>query len=146
MLQFIGCRILILSLNIIRFESLEKELLDITETEFFQQTKCYPPCSYYVYDLIGKKSTMDPSVYYFPEQTSFGIKVFFTFSAIFNFVEYYFVLPRNEITEENEELLFGLVSLVGELGGSLGLFLGFSFMTIWDIGVPIIGKIAKMIK
>lgn len=74
---------------------------------------------------------MDPSVYYFPEQTSF---------------EYYFVLPRNEITEENEELLFGLVSLVGELGGSLGLFLGFSFMTIWDIGVPIIGKIAKMIK
>ena len=33
---------------------------------------------------------------------------------------------------EKEELIFPLSSLVAEFGGTLGLFLGFSFMTLWD--------------
>ena len=33
---------------------------------------------------------------------------------------------------EMEELLYPSSSMVAEVGGSLGLFLGFSFITIWD--------------
>ena len=33
---------------------------------------------------------------------------------------------------ETEELLYGLSSFIAEMGGILGLFLGFSFMAIWD--------------
>ena len=31
-----------------------------------------------------------------------------------------------------EELIYPFASLVAEFGGTLGLFLGFSFMTLWD--------------
>ena len=33
---------------------------------------------------------------------------------------------------KTEVLIFPLSSLVAEFGGTLGLFLGFSFMTLWD--------------
>ena len=33
---------------------------------------------------------------------------------------------------EKEELIYPLQSLVAEVGGALGLFLGFSFIAIWD--------------
>ena len=33
---------------------------------------------------------------------------------------------------KTEELLYGLSSFIAEVGGTLGLFLGFSFMTLWD--------------
>ena len=47
---------------------------------------------------------------------------------------------------ETEELLYGLSSFIAELGGTLGLFLGFSFMAIWD-GMEEITKIfAKQIQ
>ena len=33
---------------------------------------------------------------------------------------------------EREELLYPKSTMVAEVGGTLGLFLGISFMTIWD--------------
>ena len=33
---------------------------------------------------------------------------------------------------QQEVLLYPITSLVAEFGGTLGLFLGFSFMTLWD--------------
>ena len=33
---------------------------------------------------------------------------------------------------EKEQLIYPLTSLVAEFGGTLGLFLGFSFMAVWD--------------
>ena len=38
---------------------------------------------------------------------------------------------------EREDLLYTLESLVAEFGGTLSLFLGLSFMTLWD-GVELI--------
>ena len=34
---------------------------------------------------------------------------------------------------ETEELIYTWQSFVAEFGGALGLFLGFSLMTVWDI-------------
>jgi hypothetical protein len=48
-----------------------------------------------------------------------------------------------DILVEKEELLFPLTSLVAEFGGTLGLFLGFSFMTLWDDAETLVGVIRK---
>ena len=45
---------------------------------------------------------------------------------------------------ETEELLYDLSSFIAEVGGILGLFLGFSFMAIWDEGVALTKLIATM--
>ena len=34
---------------------------------------------------------------------------------------------------EQEKLVYSVESLVAEFGGTLGLFLGFSFMNLWDV-------------
>ena len=47
---------------------------------------------------------------------------------------------------ETEHLLYSLESLVAEAGGSLGLFLGFSFLTLWDRtekGLRLLGKLLR---
>ena len=41
---------------------------------------------------------------------------------------------------ETESLLYSIESLVAEFGGALGLFLGFSFMSLWD-GLEVVTKI-----
>ena len=41
---------------------------------------------------------------------------------------------------EKESLLYPIEYLVAEFGGTLGLFLGFSFMALWD-GVELLSKI-----
>ena len=38
----------------------------------------------------------------------------------------------SDITVKSETYLFPLPALVAEFGGTLGLFLGVSFMTLWD--------------
>ena len=45
---------------------------------------------------------------------------------------------------EKEELIYPFASLVAEFGGTLGLFLGFSFMTLWD-GLESIGKLRNVL-
>ena len=43
-----------------------------------------------------------------------------------------FSLATNDILVKTEVQLYKMTSLVGDIGGSLGLFLGFSFLTVWD--------------
>ena len=48
-------------------------------------------------------------------------------------------------TIKTEQLIYPLVSLVADFGGTLGLFLGFSFITLWD-NLPLIGKAYNVIQ
>ena len=49
-----------------------------------------------------------------------------------------------DIRIEREVEIYPLLSFVSELGGSLGLFLGFSFLTIWDFIDFLILKYGQM--
>ena len=50
------------------------------------------------------------------------------------------------ILVEKESLLYPIESLVAEFGGTLGLFLGFSFMALWD-GLELMAKmLARLAK
>ena len=40
---------------------------------------------------------------------------------------------RNSLSRHTEQFVYDFVSLVGEAGGALGLFLGFNFLTLWDV-------------
>ena len=56
------------------------------------------------------------------------------------------MIAKNEIIEETEVMAYGLVSFVAEFGGALGLFLGFSFLSVWDLGEPVFNKFNKLCK
>ena len=51
-----------------------------------------------------------------------------------------FGYSSNSLTIKEEALVYPFMSFFAELGGSLGLFLGFSFLTIWDffLKVPMV--------
>ena len=46
---------------------------------------------------------------------------------------------------ETEKLVYTLESLVAEFGGTLGLFLGFSFMNLWDVVEIAVGYVPALI-
>ena len=47
---------------------------------------------------------------------------------------------------ETEALVYTVESLVAEFGGTLGLFLGFSFMTLWDVVEFAVGVFPVLLK
>ena len=84
-----------------------------------QLTGCKKPCVYHKYSLIGKYVTMFPSQDYL-----------FSLLSV-----------SNNTRVETEVLVYPLTSLVAEFGGTLGLFLGVSFLTIWDGAQYMVKKI-----
>ena len=49
-----------------------------------------------------------------------------------------FGYSSNNLILKEETLIYPLESFVAEFGGSLGLFLGFSFLGLWDILLSIL--------
>ena len=45
---------------------------------------------------------------------------------------YSIVLANSEVIEEEEHYIYDFISFTSEVGGSLGLFLGFSFIMVFD--------------
>ena len=53
------------------------------------------------------------------------------------------VFLSTEFTLEEEDYIYPFISFVAEFGGALGLFLGFSFLMIWDFVYAIMKIIMK---
>ena len=84
-------------------------------------TGCIKPCSYNEYKFIGDKLPT-------------------SFSSDHYVVSLWTI--SNDTTVETEYFMYPFTSLVAEFGGTLGLFLGVSFMTIWD-GVQKVGFLVR---
>ena len=118
----VGCRLELDSFSSEEFPicSSVKEILSIKEeygkiwsmkhSQLIAHTKCLTPCSYADYQLAT-----DPLKYNFGEEKVLGIS-----------------FSQSHATERTEQLLYPLESFISEFGGALGLFLGFSFLMIWD--------------
>ena len=77
----------------------------------FKLTKCTKPCKYKKYNLLGD---MKPSLFK-SEYVAFSL---------------WAVSENTRVS--TEQLIYPISSLVAEFGGTLSLFLGVSFVTIWD--------------
>ena len=86
---------------------------------------CKKPCNYQEYKIIGDKAP-----------TTLTKEDFLTFALL---------AIDNNIYVETEALLYPGTSLVAEIGGTLGLFIGFSFMILWDGIVRLLHFIKQII-
>ena len=71
---------------------------------------CIHPCIYIEFKLVGN-----------PEVASNGA------------VGFHIKFAKTEGVEEKEALVYDLISFVAESGGALGLFRGFSFLTLFNL-------------
>ena len=92
-----------------QFEQIWRGLGNSNADEIVEKTGCLKPCHYKEYKFVESS----PKVLVNP-----GVLGFWAAS--------------HTTQVEEEVLLYPFTSLVAEFGGSLGLFLGFSFMTIWQ--------------
>ena len=56
-----------------------------------------------------------------------------------------FGFSTTTLTIKEETLLYPFQSFLAESGGSLGLFLGFSFLSLWNVSLVTLIKIWKAI-
>jgi hypothetical protein len=81
-------------------------------------TGCMKPCFYKQNHVIGEKTST-------------------AFKSDFFTVSFWAVTKDTKV--ERELLVYPWTSLVAEFGGTLGLFLGFSFMALWDGAAQLAG-------
>ena len=86
-------------------------------------TGCLHPCIYSEFKIFGNPNVADLNEYGF--QLSFA---------------------KAEVVEEKEVLVYDSLSFVAESGGALGLFLGFSFLTLLDIFEHFVAALYKQIQ
>ena len=60
------------------------------------------------------------------------------------FTGLYLQFTNNYVVMETEVETYSLVSLVSDIGGSMGLFLGFSFIMVWEVTEAFIIRMNKL--
>ena len=82
------------------------------QNEIHEMSKCLKPCNYMVYQQVDQYKVTE----------HFG-----------NYDFHVALLPATvDVTVVKEVLLHPFTSLVADFGGTLGLFIGFSFMSPWS--------------
>ena len=90
------------------------QLAFMEQKKLIEYTNCDLPCRYREFKIVGKPIDL-------PSQ-NYGITLIFA---------------DTEIMESREEEFYSLSTFVAETGGALGLFLGFSFIALWDFAEQI---------
>ena len=107
------------------FEELYADLSHLELPSLISRTGCEAPCQYNQYQFLNADLKPD-SEWPVEGQIQYGLWSVTKFTKI-----------------EKEILLFPFTSLLAEFGGALGLFLGFSIMTIWEGAEGIIEYVSK---
>ena len=94
-------------------------LKDASMRQILNLTGCEKPCSYKEYKLVNGPLEAAYSAY-----SHFSVELW---------------MATTDITTVTEMPIYPWTSLMAEFGGTLSLFLGFSFMTLWD-GVTTLGR------
>ena len=94
--------------QLIQFEKDYTEIALPNQREIPKHTGCPLPCQYFEYKLADTAYKVGETPMLMLIQTS------------------------SRVIVRTEELVYPLSSFIAEFGGALGLFLGFSFMMIWD--------------
>ena len=107
------------------FEGVYFRILQSELQEIIAITGCRPPCSYTEYRFESRPDD------YGANNASRQLIVW---------------LSTPYVLLETEQYLYPLKSLVADVGGTLGLFLGFSLMSLWDYVEIIMVKCQKSMK
>ena len=95
--------------DFMKIENIMMNLTYLSIEEIEDLTNCFKPCTYNIFSLAEEAEIEGNTT-----------KVFFS-------------LASKKIISKKEVYLYTFSSLIAELGGALGLFLGFSFYMLWDI-------------
>ena len=87
-----------------------------------RKTLCISPCTYKEYKLV-----MEP------------------INQLYMYKLLNVAFTDNKLLIEEEIESYSLISLVSDIGGALGLFLGFSFVMVWDAAEKLLRKIVVYI-
>jgi hypothetical protein len=97
--------------QLIQFEKEYTEIALLNQREIPKHTGCPIPCKHFEYKLADTAYKGGETPMLMLIQTT------------------------NSVIVRTEELVYPLFPFITEFGGALGLFLGFSFMMIWDAGI-----------
>ena len=109
------------------FEELYNSIYEAILPTIANITGCQCPCSYLEYRFNDDPFTLVVSRKRFNQR----MKIFIFQKSYGEFGFVLWNMSPNMLVEK-ESLLYNFESLVAEFGGTLGLFVGFSFMAFWD--------------
>ena len=122
-------------------EFVSERIIKFATSDIITMTGCLPNCVYFKYDLakIQEWTVNIP-----------GVKSLFSLSEIFGKISFFLDLHVQWLDQQvafvQEKLAYDGLTFVANFGGTLGLFLGFSFFMIWDWILPFVVKIFEVLK
>jgi len=105
------------------------EMMYVGEHEYYHRTKCMAPCSYYLYE------TEKEETYYEKEMPGLGND-----STV---MLYLFHLKQPKISVREEYYVNSMNSLLGNVGGMIGILLGTSILGLVDLIISVVIKREK---
>ena len=93
------------------YDNIYEKLRTADLKDIFKLTGCLKPCQYKKYSFLGER---EPSLIKLDDTVAFSL----------------WAVSNTRVSREH--LIYPMASLIAEFGGALSLFLGVSFITLWD--------------
>ena len=129
--------------DFLKYSEMKTNLMTKTNTIFkiSKITQCPQNCEVYKYDIVKEQS-------WSVKLGSKTSKLTITPNPILqpDILEFVIRWLGRELTLEKEVLAYDGLTFVANFGGTLGLFIGFSFFSVWDLILPLVQKCKNLIR